>query len=209
MRGLAETLLAATNVLEPVNIVDQRDSNTAGDLIGRDKFTTNHVTALPPKGMVERLLLKLQQQVENNDETQEIIDELARYHRKRSVDGVDGLEAKLEAAGKSSSYFDAIEKKEMFVKLLERWSLYHSAQQIFVHVLAKAEIEFNNVVYLQIPSKTEAEINVLVIDRIVGPIVEECGYEVIEMSHNVVHGMVYWLAEQCFIRWHHPAQDIT
>lgn len=122
---------------------------------------------------------------------------------------MEGLEAKLNAAGRSSSYIDAIEKKEMFVKLLERWSLYHSAQQIFVHILAKAEIEFNGVVYLQIPNKTEAEINTLVIDRIVGPIVEECGYELIEMSHNIVQGMIYWLAEQCFIRWHHSASEIS
>jgi hypothetical protein len=192
-----------------MNIVDQRDSNVAGDAVGRDKLTYNYVTALPQKGMIERLLSKLQQQVESSDETQEIIDELARYHRRRSLDGIDGLEAKLKAAGKSSCYLDAIEKKEMFVKLLERWSLYISAQQIFIHILGKAENEFNNVVYLQIPLKTEAEINALVIDRIVGPIVEECGYEVIGLSHNVVHGMVYWLAEQCFIRWHHSAQDIT
>lgn len=178
-------------------------------MVGRDKFTTTHVTALPPKGMVERLLLKLQQQVAEDEKTQETIDELARYHRKRSVDGVEGLEAKLLKAGKDGCRLDAIEKKEMFVKLLERWSLYHSAQQIFVHILARAENEFNGVVYLQIPEKTESEINALVIDRIVGPVVEECGYEVIEMSHNIVHGMVYWLAEQCFIRWHHSKSKTT
>ncbi|WP_074634640.1 ABC-three component system protein [Sulfitobacter pontiacus] len=192
-----------------MNNVYQKGARADGDLIGRDKTTVINHMALPTKGMVERLLTKLQQQVEDNDETREIIDELARYHRKRSVDGVSGLQAKLEAAGKSASYFDAIEKKEMFVKLLERWSLYHTAQQIFVHILAKAELEFNNVVYLEIPHKTEAEINALVIDRIISPIVEECGYEVIEMSHNVVHGMIYWLAEQCFIRWHYSAQSVT
>ena len=189
--------------------VDQQNASAGGDMVGRDKFTTIHVTSLPPKGMVEKLLLKLQQQVTENQETQETIDELARYHRKRSVDGVEGLEAKLLHAGKGDCRLDAIEKKEMFVKILERWSLYHSAQLIFVHILAKAENEFNGVVYPQIPEKSESEINVLVIDRIVSPIVEECGYEVIEMSHNIVHGMVYWLAEQCFIRWHHSKSVST
>jgi hypothetical protein len=29
------------------------------------------------------------------------------------------------------------------------------------------------------------------------------------VSHNVVFGMVYWLAEQCFIRWHHTKQAIA
>lgn len=188
---------------------DQQNVLAGADVVGRDKITTTHVTALPAKGVVERLLLKLQQQVAENEETQETIDELARYHRKRSVDGIEGLEAKLKVAGKCGCYLDAIEKKEMFVKLLERWSLYHSAQLLFVHVLAKAENEFNGVVYLQIPEKTEFEINTLVIERIVEPIVEECGYEVIEMSHNIVHGMVYWLAEQCFIRWHHTTPEAS
>ncbi len=209
MRGPAEISSVVTSIPNLVNNVNQSDAKADGDVVGRDKTTVINNTALPSKGMVERLLAKLQQQVEDKIETREIIDELARYHRKRSVDGVSGLEAKLNAAGRGASYFDAIEKKEMFVKLLERWSLYHSAQQIFVHILAKAEIEFNSVVYLQIPNKTESEINALVIDRIIGPIVEECGYDVIEMSHNVVHGMVYWLAEQCFIRWHQSAKIMT
>nr|WP_292529113.1 ABC-three component system protein [Mesorhizobium sp.] len=43
------------------------------------------------------------------------------------------------------------------------------------------------------------------IDRIVNPIVEECGGELMSVNHNLVQGMVYWLAEQCFIKWHHAA----
>lgn len=27
------------------------------------------------------------------------------------------------------------------------------------------------------------------------------------MNYNVVQGMVYWLAEQCFIRWHKTALE--
>lgn len=187
-----------------MNEVNQQNARVGRDNVGRDKISvSNNITMLPSKGMIEKLLGKLQSQVENDEKTQGIIDELARYHRKRSVDGIEGLEAKLKAAGKIHCYVDAIEKKEMFVKLLDRWSLYHSAQQIFVHVLAKAEAEFNNVIYVQIPEKSEPEINSLILERIVAPIVEECGYEVIEMSYNVVLGMIYWLAEQCFIRWHH------
>ena len=38
--------------------------------------------------------------------------------------------------------------------------------------------------------------------HIVAPIVEECGCGVFTMTYNHVLGMIYWLAEQCFIRWH-------
>jgi hypothetical protein len=179
-------------------ISNQQGAQAGGSVIGRDY---NNFEA--KKGVVEKLLLKLKEQYDCNEHTQTTIDELARYHTRRAADGIDGLEAKLKASDRFDYYDEAIEKKEMFSKLLERWSLYSSAQQIFVHILARAENEFTQVIYGQIPTKTPEEINALVIDRIVNPIVEECGGDLISVNHNLVQGMVYWLAEQCFIKWHH------
>lgn len=184
-----------------MNKVSQEHASARGDITGRDKITLE-----APKGMIEKLLLRLQAQYDGDEETQNTIDELARYHIRRAPDGISGLQAKLEAAGKSDCYDDAIEKKEMFAKLLHKWSLYSSAQLIFVHILAKAENEFTQVIYPQIPAKSEAEINALVLERIVKPIVEECSSELMSISYNLVQGMVYWLAEQCFIRWHHNVE---
>ncbi len=127
-----------------MNYVDQQHASARGDITGRDKIIVE-----APKGMIEKLLLKLKEQYECDQTTQNIIDELARYHTRRAADGISGLEAKLAASTKTISYDDAIELKEMFAKLLEKWSLYHSAQLIFVHILAKAEAEFNNVIYLR------------------------------------------------------------
>lgn len=178
-------------------VSNQQGARADGHIAGRDV-----VIHEARKSGIERLLLKLKEQYECSEQTQIIIDELARYHTRRAPDGIDGLEAKLKASGRLHYYDDAIEKKEMFSKLLERWSLYSSAQQIFVHILAKAENEFTQVIYGQIPQKTPEEINALVIDRIVNPIVEECGGELMSVNHNLVQGMIYWLAEQCFIKWH-------
>lgn len=179
-------------------ISNQQGANAGGNIAGRD----NNIYEAK-KGVIEKLLLKLKDQYDCNEKTQTTIDELARYHIRRAPDGIDGLEAKLKASDRFHYYDDAIEKKEMFAKLLERWSLYSSAQQIFVHILAKAENEFTQVIYGQIPQRTAEEINALVIDRIVNPIVDECGGELMSVNHNLVQGMVYWLAEQCFIKWHH------
>lgn len=181
-------------------ISSQQGAHAQGDIVGRDK-----VVVETKKGMIERLLLRLKEQYDCNEQTQTIIDELARYHIRRAQDGVAGLQAKLEASGRSQYYDDAIEKKEMFAKLLQHWSLYSSAQLIFVHILAKAENEFTHVIYGQIPRKSPEEINALVIERIANPIVEECGSELMSVNHNLVQGMIYWLAEQCFIKWHHSA----
>lgn len=186
-----------------MNKVSQHKSNAGGDIVGGDKVTTYNAAA---KSKIEKLITKLQEQYDGDEATQNIIDELARYHSRRASDGISGLEAKLEAAGKCDAFDEAIEKKEMFAKLLQKWTMYSSAQMIFSHILAKAEIEFTQVIYPQIPFKTEAEINAIVIERIVDPIVEECGDDLLAINHNLVLGMVYWLAEQCFIRWHHPKQ---
>lgn len=185
-----------------MNKINQKHATAGGHIVGRDNITNNNTA---PKGKIERLLTKLQEQYDNDEETQKTVDELARYHSRRAFDGISGLEEKLKAADKSDIYDDAIEKKEMFAKLLQRWSLYSSAQLIFVHILAKAEIEFDQVIYQQIPNKSEVEINMLVLERIVNPIVDECGDELLAINHNLVQGMIYWLAEQCFIRWHHKS----
>lgn len=179
-------------------ISDQSNARAGGSIAGRDYYNVE-----AKKGLIERLLHKLKEQYDCDEQTQITIDELARYHNRRATDGISGLEAKLHASGRFAYYDDAIEKKEMFVKLLEKWSLYSSAQEIFVHILAKAEIEFTQVIYGQIPKKEHEEINALVIERIVSPIVEECGGDLMSVNHNLVLGMVYWLAEQCFIKWHH------
>ncbi len=85
----------------------------------------------------------------------------------------------------------------MFVKLLERWSLYASAQEIFVYLLAQAEHNFNLTVYPQIPVLSEIQVNQLVDRLIIAPTIEQCGASVFVLNHNVCMGMLYWLAEQC------------
>lgn len=87
-------------------ISSQEGAHARGDIVGRDKIIVE-----TKKGMIERLLLRLKEQYDCNEQTQTIIDELARYHIRRAPDGVMGLQAKLEASGRSQYYDDAIEKK--------------------------------------------------------------------------------------------------
>lgn len=182
--------------------VDQKHAQAGEDIVGRDKYVTiNQDVKVSPKG-IEGLLVSLKEQIENKQSAREVIEELARYHSRRSVDGIDGLEAKLEAGNLSHRYLDAIEKKERFAKLLEKMSLYSSAQKIFAIFLSKVENEFSHVVHPQVPSLSEAELNQLIIDRIINPICDQCDADVLLISYDTVYGMVYWLAEQCFIRWH-------
>ncbi len=180
--------------------VNQSGATSGRDMAARDII---HNYAPSTAGMIEKLLATLEKQIANN-ETSDLIEDLVRYHRGKAVDDIVGLEKKLQASGQAYAYLDAIEKKEMFAKLLEKFALYSSAQQIFAHFLAKVETEFNAVIYPDIPVRSISETNMMIMDRIVHPIVEELGCGVFHVTANHVLGMVYWLAELCFIRWHRP-----
>lgn len=186
--------------------VDQSNAKAEGHIAGRDVYNiTNNLSersASRAAGIVEQLLQRLDDELKTDQKAQSTIEKLQRYHQNKSHDEVVGLEAKLKHAGREASYYDAIEMKEMFVKLLHEWSLYASAQQIFVYLLARAERNFNDIILPQIPALEVAQVNSLVNELIVEPTVNECGASVFEIDHNTALGMVYWLAEQCFVRWH-------
>jgi hypothetical protein len=182
--------------------VDQKGASAGRDLIGRDKYENHYHSGPTPTGIVDQLLKKLQDEVANNVHVRDTVEVLAHFRSKRAHDGIHGLEAKLKVAGREDELLAAIEKKELFAKLLDRWSLYASAQEIFAYLLAKAEHEFTYVIHPQLDGLSKVEVNKLVRDTIIVPVVQECGSSVFVINHSTAMGMVYWLAEQCFVRWH-------
>ena len=108
----------------------------------------------------------------------------------------------MQVSGRAYEYLDAIEKKELFAKLLEKFSLYASAQEILAALLARAEYIFTHFIYPQVSSLSILEVNQLVDGKIIEPTIDECGASVFAIDHSVAMGMIYWLAEQCHIRWH-------
>jgi hypothetical protein len=69
----------------------------------------------------------------------------------------------------------AMAKKEQFVELLEKWSLYASAQEIFAYLLAAAEHHFSMYLHPKVSDLNQVEINKLVDELIVAPTIAECG----------------------------------
>jgi hypothetical protein len=187
--------------------VNQSGAHADGDNVGGNKITNNQITNnyLPPSapmGLIEKMMERLSAEIRDNHQVQELIGSLQFFYIQKTKDGVVGLEAKLIKAGRDDELLYALEKKELFVKLLDRYSLYESAQRIFAHLLAKTEHEFSQVIHPQIANLNRSEVNGIVSARIVEPIVQECGMGPLDINHSVVMGMIYWLAEQCFIRWH-------
>ncbi|MDB2438748.1 hypothetical protein N9W89_08545 [Hellea sp.] len=182
------------------SVVDQRKANAGNDMVARDKITTVY-NSTPSK--IQALLEKLKAESAAEVFTKETISELARYHQRQSTDGIEGLESKLKKAGLGHAYLDAIEQKEAFAKLLSRYTMFASAQEIFVHYLTRVRMAFNKTIYPDLPSLTEAQANMRIHTEIVKSIVDECYTDVFHLDDEAVFGMLYWLAEQCFVKWHH------
>lgn len=181
--------------------VNQTGASSAGDLVGRDKISHHHPPPLP-LSKIEKLKARLQQEVADGACSAELIEELKRFHKLVPADGVVGLEAKLEVAGRKSQVLLALEMKEQFAKLLEKWSLYGSAQEIFAHLLAMADVRYATQIFPLVGALPAVDIDELVDQKIIGPAIEEVGVDVFMLDHHTAMGMVYWLAEQCRIRWH-------
>ncbi len=182
--------------------VNQSSAHADGDIVAGNKVTHHHLAPSAPAGLIEKMMERLSAEIRDNQRADELISSLQFFYIQKSRDGVVGLEAKLIKADREDELLYALEKKELFVKLLDRYSLYRSAQRIFAHLLAKTEYEFAQIIHPQIADLNRSEINVLVSARIVEPIVQECGMGPLDINHSVVMGMIYWLAEQCFVRWH-------
>jgi len=186
---------------------DQSAASAGGDVVGRDKVTRTSVhfdlrrSATASK--IEILKARLVEEMQNDCTALELIESLQEYHRRRrSPDGVEGLECKLRVAEREHEILDALEQKEMFAKLLAKWSLYASAQEIFVHLLSLAVHEFRMTIQPLLGHLDRQSYNELVTQKIVVPLIEEAGDGVLSLDALVTMGLYYWLAEQCFVRWH-------
>lgn len=183
--------------------VNQKGVVASGDVVGRDKYEKHIHEAAPAKlSKLEKLKERLQQEIADDAQCHQIIDELLHFQKKMPEDGVVGLEAKLEAAGRSQQLMNALEMKESFAKLLERWSLYSSAQEIFAHLLAMADYKFGHQIKPFVGKLDHVEIDELIEQKIILPAIEDTGVDVFSLNHQTAMGMIYWLAEQCRVRWH-------
>ena len=181
--------------------VNQAGAAAGGDLIGRDKVA-NIYQPQNPASYIEKMMGRLSAEIESKAEVRYTIDELQFFYTRKTIGDVIGLEAKLKRADRLDELLYAFEKKELFAKILDRYSLYASAQRIFAYLLAKAEWEFMSSIQPVLSVSDCVQINELITKRIVEPIVSDCDIGPFDFNHSVVVGMVYWLAEQCFVRWH-------
>ena len=187
-------------------LADQAGAWAGSDLTGRDKITNtttnNTYVAESRRTQIDYWMQKLDEEMKNNVHAQNLVDSLQYFYDKHAPDGIDGLEAKLDHAGRNDEIYNALRKKELFSKLLSKFSLYGSAQEIFAYLLFKIESLFSSEVHPYVDTLPKHEIDKLIVAKVIQPVLQEIGESPFLINHGHAAGMVYWLAEQCFIRWH-------
>ncbi|SLN76489.1 hypothetical protein ROG8370_03888 [Roseovarius gaetbuli] len=149
--------------------VNQSHSQAGGDMAGGNISKSYHFNSQENAyEAIEKLAAKLCSEVDDEQTFDGTIANLAYYKRRReAADGVVGLECKLKAGNRSDLWEDALDQKVEFEKLLEEWSLYASAQEIFAHILAKVERTFKRQIKPHLSNVTHTAADKLVDDFIV------------------------------------------
>lgn len=166
------------------------------NIAGREKVSEwSQVT-----GLLERLGKEIS---EGNACADGFIDDLQMFQDRRSVAGLVGLEAKLEAAERHDQIEGAQAKKELFAKLLAKMQHYPSAQKIFALFLARINDVFENHIVPHVSSLDRQQVDQIIEEKIVQPTLKDMGvgFEHFTINHAHVRGMIYWLADRCYVRW--------
>lgn len=184
-----------------------RQSHVLGDQAGNNitKVTNNYnqIDGAKPS-QIARLLRLLADQISADDSMSGFVDDLQFFIDNRDGETVIGLEEKLKFCGRGDSFRDARKKKELFAKLLLRYERFSSAQQLFAYIMAAIHETFESKIIPSADLLSRQEIDSLIDFEIVEKIMIEFGEGSDQLTLNRTHlaGMIYWLADKCYVRWH-------
>lgn len=186
---------------------DLSGSDVGGDQAGGSITKTTHYHNVPgvAPSQLNRLLKTLALQIQDGDHTSGFVEELQFFVDNRDGETTVGLKLKLEKAGRGATYRDALRKKELFAKLLLRFERFSSAQQLFAYIMAEIHETFESKILPCLDTLSEPEIDSIVDKEIFEKILSEFGEGSDHITLNKTHlrGMIYWLADKCYVRWHH------
>lgn len=131
-------------------------------------------------------------------------DELAMFENRRSSEEHKGFAAKLTHAGRDDEIESAEEKLELFDMLLLKFRHFPSAQRIFAYFLWRIRDVFDVHIKPNISNLSRQEVESIIEQKIIEPTIADMGdgFAHFTLYHAHIRGMIYWLADRCFVRWH-------
>ncbi|MBB3410010.1 hypothetical protein FHT87_003942 [Rhizobium sp. BK316] len=161
-------------------------------------------TGTAQASQITYLLKKLDEEICNNVKTNSFIDDLQMFENNRAGETVVGLKAKLEKVGRGDEVAFAELKKEHFSKLLVKFEHFPSAQKLFAYFLSRIHEVFETHIVPHASSLSRQDVEKIVEEKIVVPTIADMGmgFEHFTLNHSHIRGMIFWLADRCYIRWH-------
>lgn len=185
--------------LVSVGDVSARRDNIVGSQIGA---INNHAKIREPFEQLIYLKGKLALECEAQAKIATTIASLRKYESPLIYDGIKGLENKLDHADRASEKHYALDAKEDFAKFLAEWRFYESAQAMIAFCMALIESEYQFSVLPKISELSRNEVNDLIKEKIILPLLNDMSGGDLYIDSKIIYGMMYWLADQCYIRWH-------
>lgn len=173
------------------------DNSEFEDFVSGDKNVYPEVL-LP----LEKAIKAIKEQIEESDELEGIIEELAGYLTERPDREIVGVEAKLKAGGREDIIDNAVYYKNAFERRIAKNQLSLVEQHVYAHVLAVIETTFNQSIRPMIlESSSKTEIDEAIQEKILSPVykaIVDFDYT-ITMQH--IAGMLYFLTGKCHLMW--------
>lgn len=148
---------------------------------------------------------RLNEEINNDIRLQKKLDDIKCYRTK--MRHTIGLEAKLKDGGFSQSAIEKARRLKMyFAKKSMRFQYYESAQRIDIYLFAKICHRFDTYILPNIESQPLSEINQMVYEMVVRPIVDEINANgscdrYLCYTEDDIFGMLYYLTGNCHINW--------
>lgn len=152
------------------------------------------------------LLKNLDAEIQAGTKVSSFIDDLQMFVDHREDEKLVGLEQKLSCVGRQAEYRDALRKKEFFQKKLTQLEHFVSAQKLFAVILSRIHEVFQSYVMDLGQPLPRHQVEEIVDTKIVQPTIDEInhagGSDHLLLTHSFIRGMIFWLADRCWVRWH-------
>jgi hypothetical protein len=146
-------------------------------------------------------LLSSEIKSEKRQEMTKFIGDLYTYVHTRDPNDPDDLSAKLKAANRDKELLIAPAALEQFDMLLETYQHFPSGQKLLGLFLAN----IHDVFCYQIVNRglSDDKIDEIIQTKIIDQTIVDIGlgFEHFTLSKRQVRGMIYFLADKCFVRW--------
>lgn len=145
---------------------------------------------------------KIQEEIGNNNLLEHISQNLNHYIQELEDTEQMDLQGKLNLASREKELFIALRLKEKVSKLIDKYSLFASANKYLTYIFAMIIHLFKTYVYPEIcAEKNLFEIKKVVSERVIIPVSEEIqkGENYFDLNYEDIEGMIYFLAGNCHI----------